>query len=85
MPSKLLIVSLLFAMSVSAVAQDAQHPVVGAGEAAISPNRGQDQHQLQFDRYECYGWAKGQSGYDPAQPGNATKQDQYRAEPSRPV
>jgi hypothetical protein len=67
--------SLLLAMSVPALAQYAQP---GAGEPAISPKRGQDQNQLQFDRYECYGWAKGQSGYDPGQPGTATSQDMYR-------
>jgi hypothetical protein len=68
----------LFAMSVPVMAQYAQPPAGLAGEPTISPNRGQDQHQVQFDRYECYGWAKGQSGYDPAQPGNGTRQDMYR-------
>jgi hypothetical protein len=78
MPCKFLSATLLFAMSASAVAQYAQQPAGPTGEPAISPNRGQDQHQLQFDRYECYGWAKGQSGYDPAQPGTAMSQDMYR-------
>jgi opacity protein-like surface antigen len=78
MPSKFLSASLLLAMSVSAAAQYVQQPAGFTGEPAISPNHGQDQHQLQFDRYECYGWAKGQSGYDPAQPGNGTSRDMYR-------
>jgi Outer membrane protein beta-barrel domain len=69
---------LLFALSVPAVAQYAPPAAGLAGEPAISPNRGQDQHQLQFDRYECYGWAKRQSSYDPARPGNAMGQDMYR-------
>jgi opacity protein-like surface antigen len=78
MPSRFLSVPWLLAISVSAWAQYAQQPAGPAGEPAISPNRGQDQHQLLFDRYECYGWAKGQSGYDPAQPGNGMSQDMYR-------
>src|ERR1700722_14375854 len=75
MPCKFSCASLLLAVSVSAVAQQ---PAVPTGEPAISPNHGQDQNQLQFDRYECYGWAKGQSGYDPSQPGNRMGQDNYR-------
>src|ERR1700685_2135252 len=78
MPSKFLSACLLFAMSLSAVAQYAQQPAGLTGEPAISPHHGREQHQLQFDRYECYGWAKGQSGYDPAQPGNGTSRDMYR-------
>jgi hypothetical protein len=70
--------SLLFAMSVPALAQYAQPAAGLAGEPGISPNRGQDQQQLLRDRYECYGWAKAQSGYDPAQPGNGTNPDPYR-------
>src|ERR1700677_5176848 len=78
MPSKFLFASLLFTMSLSAVAQYAQQPAGPTGEPAILPNHGQDQKQLQFDRYECYGWAKGQSGYDPSPPGNRMSQDNYR-------
>jgi Outer membrane protein beta-barrel domain len=74
MPSKFLCASLLF-MSVSAVAQQ---PAAPTGEPAILPDHGQDKNQLQFDRYECYGWAKGQTGYDPSQPGNRISQDNYR-------
>jgi len=74
MPSRFLCVSLLF-MSVSAVAQQ---PAAPTGGPAISPERGQDSNQLQFDRYECYGWAKGQTGYDPSLPGNRMSQDNYR-------
>src|ERR1700722_4154023 len=70
--------TLLFAMSVPVFAQNAPPAAGLAGEPAISPTRGQDQHQLWTDRYECYGWAKGQSGYDPAQPGNSASQDTYR-------
>jgi Outer membrane protein beta-barrel domain len=68
---------LLLAISVPAMAQYAP-PATTAGEPAISPDRGQDQHQLQFDRYECYVWGKRQTGYDPSQPGSAASQDMYR-------
>jgi hypothetical protein len=78
MPSKFLCASLLLTMSVSAVAKYAQQPAAPTGDPAISPERGQDQNQQQFDRYECYGWAKGQSGYDPSQPGTAAGRDNYR-------
>jgi len=69
---------LLVAMSAPVVAQYAQPAAGAAGDPAISPNRGQDEHQLARDRYECYGWAKGESGYDPAQPGYGTGPDTYR-------
>src|ERR1700679_1836106 len=78
MPSKFLCACLLLTASVSAVAQYAQQPAAPTGEPAILPNHGQDQNQLQFDRYECYGWAKGQSGYDPSQAGDRVGQDNYR-------
>ena len=78
MPSKILGACLLLTVSLSAVAQFAQQPATPTGDPAILPNHGQDQNQLQFDRYECYGWAKGQSGYDPSQPGGRVGQDNYR-------
>jgi len=31
------------------------------------PNKGQSQEQLEKDKFECYGWAKQQSGFDPMQ------------------
>ena len=40
----------------------------GSSEPIVSPNNGQSAQQMSFDRYECYGWAKKQSGFDPAQP-----------------
>jgi opacity protein-like surface antigen len=78
MPSKFLYASLLLTVSVSAFAQYTPQSPSAGGEPTILPNRGQDQDKQQFDRYECYGWAKGQSGYDPSQPGNRTSQDNYR-------
>lgn len=58
--------SLLVSLSVPALAQNTP----ASGEPAISPKNGQSQDQLSRDRYECYGWAKQQSGFDPAQPGS---------------
>ncbi len=32
----------------------------------IYPNKGQSKEQMDKDKYECYGWAKEQTGFDPA-------------------
>ena len=78
MNARLLSAAFLAAMCAPAMAQYAQTAAGGGGGPTISPNRGQDQGQLSRDRYECYGWAKGQSGYDPAQPGNGAGQNMYQ-------
>lgn len=36
-----------------------------AQEPFIYPAKGQSAQQQDKDKYECYGWAKGQSGFDP--------------------
>jgi hypothetical protein len=36
-----------------------------AQEQFIYPAKGQSAQQQDKDKYECYGWAKGQSGFDP--------------------
>ncbi len=41
----------------SAVAQD----------LVIYPAKGQNQEQMEKDKFDCYGWAKQQSGFDPMQ------------------
>ena len=38
---------------------------VGASELMVYPNEGQDDAQQEQDNYQCYSWAKGQSGFDP--------------------
>ena len=58
------------------------HLVLGVagpfGEPAFSqdlivyPAKGQSQKQQEKDQYECYGWAKGQSGFDPMATPKAT-------------
>ncbi len=35
----------------------------------VYPKNGQTTEQQAADRYECYRWAKGQTGFDPTQPG----------------
>jgi hypothetical protein len=37
-------------------------------ELYIYPQKGQSAEQQDKDKYECYGWAKGQSGFDPMAP-----------------
>ncbi len=42
---------------------------VQAQDLVVYPADGQSQEQMEKDKYECYGWAKQQSGFDPmAQP-----------------
>ena len=42
-------------------------PLMGSGPF-IYPNKGQSKEQLEKDKYECYQWAKQQSGFDPMDP-----------------
>lgn len=51
---------------------------------AIYPARGQDARQLARDRYECYGWAAQQSGFDPARSLAWVPQPVVRVEPNPP-
>src|SRR5262249_54444645 len=39
--------------------------VAYAQEQIIYPAKGQSAQQQDKDKYECYGWAKGQTGFDP--------------------
>ncbi len=36
-----------------------------AQELVIYPNEGQSSEQQEKDKFECYSWAKGESGFDP--------------------
>jgi len=38
-----------------------------AQELIVFPAKGQTQDQMEKDKYECYGWAKQQTGFDPMQ------------------
>ena len=39
-----------------------------ASELMIYPNEGQDDVQQEQDNFQCYSWAKGESGFDPMAP-----------------
>jgi hypothetical protein len=38
----------------------------------IYPEKGQSQEQMEKDKFECYNWAKGQTGFDPMEVPTAT-------------
>jgi hypothetical protein len=40
------------------------------GNPVIYPAKGQSQQKQEKDKYECYTWAKGQTGFDPMQAGS---------------
>jgi hypothetical protein len=41
-------------------------------ELIIYPSKGQSQQQMDQDKFECYNWAKQQSGFDPMAPPTAS-------------
>jgi outer membrane lipoprotein SlyB len=41
-------------------------------EFIVYPAKGQSQEQMEKDRFECYSWAKGQTGFDPMEMPTAT-------------
>ena len=51
----------------SAHAQTPASPAASVG-LFVYPAKGQDAAQQSKDETECYGWSKGQSGFDPAAP-----------------
>jgi len=57
---KIFFVILFISALFSSVASFAQDPI-------IYPAQGQDNQQAEKDKFECYGWAKGQTGFDPMQ------------------
>ena len=38
-----------------------------AQDLVIYPAKGQSQEQMEKEKFECYGWAKQQTGFDPMQ------------------
>lgn len=52
--------------------------VISAGESIcapepiVYPSKGQSKDQMEKDKYSCYQWAKGQTGFDPMQAPTAT-------------
>ena len=81
--------SLLLVASYPAAAQTTTPPSASAAQPApassspdnvsVEPRKGQSQQQQWSDRYECHGWAKTQSGYDPSRPGAAASPEIGRA------
>jgi hypothetical protein len=47
-------------------------PPVFAQDPIIYPNKGQSAEQQEKDKFDCYTWAKGQTGFDPMQVPTAT-------------
>jgi len=47
-------------------------PSVFAQDPFIYPDKGQSNEQMEKDKYECYSWAKGQTGFDPMEVPTAT-------------
>jgi len=43
-----------------------------AQEQIIYPSKGQDAQQMEKDKFECYSWSKGQTGFDPMEVPKAT-------------
>jgi hypothetical protein len=43
-----------------------------AEDLMIYPKNGQSKEQQSADQFECHNWAKGQTGFDPTQPGGGT-------------
>jgi hypothetical protein len=56
--------TLLLALAAGAVASPAAHAQSAA--PAIYPAQGQSAKQQDKDKYECYAWARRQTGFDPA-------------------
>lgn len=41
---------------------------VFAADPYVYPSKGQSPEQMEKDKYQCYGWAKEQTGFDPMNP-----------------
>ena len=46
--------------------------VCRAAEPYVYPSKGQSKEKMEQDKYSCYQWAKGESGFDPMQVPTAT-------------
>ena len=55
--------------------------VAHAQELIIYPAKGQSKQQQEKDQFECYTWAKGQTGFDPMAPPTATAPPPAREAP----
>ena len=50
------------------------YPVLSQ-QVYIFPNKGQSQETMESDKYQCYQWARQQTGFDPSQPQYTTQVD----------
>lgn len=53
-----------------------------AQEVIVYPAKGQSADQTEKDKYECYQWAKGQTGFDPMAPPTASTPPPATQEPT---
>lgn len=64
-----LLLAVSIALAATATPVLAQQPAPSASMApVVYPARNQTAKEQDHDKYECYSWSKGQSGFDPAQP-----------------
>jgi hypothetical protein len=52
-----------------------------AQELFIYPTKGQSQEQIEKDKYDCYQWAKKETGFDPMAPPTATEPPPQQSAP----
>lgn len=55
--------------------------VASGQELIVYPNKGQSKQQQEQDQYQCYTWAKGQTGFDPMAPPTTTSPPPAREAP----
>lgn len=53
---------------------------MAGGQLILYPRQGQSQEQQAKDRNECYGWAVGQTGFDPNNPPSGNMTESQRAQ-----
>lgn len=60
----------------AAAAPPEAQPAADQDQLYIYPENGQSEQQQAQDRYDCYSWAKSQTGFDSTQPGGGVPPDQ---------
>jgi hypothetical protein len=65
-----IVVLAVFMAALVGAADGLQSTASAQGNPIIYPAKGQSQQQLEKDKYECYTWSKGQTGFDPMQAGS---------------
>ena len=53
----------------------AQSDLSAQSDLITYPKNGQTKEQQAADQFECFNWAKGQTGFDPTQPGGGVSGD----------